>query len=48
MKKIILALLIVIFTNPLIAQDSFSDINSSHTWAWLGVDLSQWALNMST
>lgn len=41
MKNIILALLIVLFTNPLIAQDSFSEVNNNHTWTWLGIDFSQ-------
>ena len=40
MKKILLITLIFIITNSLTAQTSFSDINSEHKWAWLGLDFS--------
>ena len=40
MKKILLITFIFVITNSLTAQTSFSDINSSHKWVWLGLDFS--------
>ena len=40
MKRILLITFIFVITNSLTAQTSFSDINSSHKWAWLGIDFS--------
>jgi len=40
MKRILLITFIFVITNSLTAQTSFSDINSSHKWVWLGLDFS--------
>jgi hypothetical protein len=40
MKKIVLITFIFVITNSLTAQTSFSDINKSHKWAWIGLDFS--------